>query len=192
MQALTIGSSLKGWSMDKMPDPKSMAKQLRSELSNRKIDITHSAALEIVARQFGLNDWNTLSAQMGSKTSKDGVQCEAPCPILRIFDEEKAKEYYVGFLGFKIDWEHRFEENFPLYCQISRGNLILHLSGHHGDASPGSSVFVRMSGLKELHQELLAKDYKHAKPGIVEQSWGYEMKIADPFSNTIRFSENKK
>ncbi len=28
-------------------------------------------------------------------------------PILRIFDEAKAKEFYVGFLGFKVDWEHR-------------------------------------------------------------------------------------
>ena len=28
-------------------------------------------------------------------------------PILRIFDEAKAREFYVGFLGFKIDWEHR-------------------------------------------------------------------------------------
>ena len=30
-------------------------------------------------------------------------------PILRIFDEAKAKEFYVAFLGFKVDWEHRFE-----------------------------------------------------------------------------------
>jgi GNAT superfamily N-acetyltransferase len=27
-------------------------------------------------------------------------------PILRIFDEAEAKEFYVDFLGFKIDWEH--------------------------------------------------------------------------------------
>jgi catechol 2,3-dioxygenase-like lactoylglutathione lyase family enzyme len=30
-------------------------------------------------------------------------------PILRIFDEAKAREFYVDFLGFKVDWEHRFE-----------------------------------------------------------------------------------
>jgi catechol 2,3-dioxygenase-like lactoylglutathione lyase family enzyme len=36
-------------------------------------------------------------------------------PILRIFDEAKAKEFYVDFLGFKVDWEHRFEETLPLY-----------------------------------------------------------------------------
>ena len=177
--------------MDNMPDAKSMAKSLRSELNARKIEITHSAALEIVARQFGLNDWNTLSAKISPESAKLDLQFESPCPILRIFDEEKAKEYYIGFLGFKIDWEHRFEENYPLYCQISRGKLVLHLSGHHGDASPGSSVFVNMKGLAHFQKELLVKEYKHAKPAIVEQPWGFEMKITDPFNNSIRFSENK-
>lgn len=177
--------------MDNMPDVKSMAKSLRSELNARKIEITHSAALEIVARQFGLNDWNTLAAKISPEIAKPNVQFESPCPILRIFDEEKAKEYYIGFLGFTIDWEHRFEDNFPLYCQISRGKLVLHLSGHHGDASPGSSVFVSMKGLEVFQKELLAKEYKHAKPAIVEQPWGFEMKITDPFNNSIRFSEEK-
>ena len=30
-------------------------------------------------------------------------------PILRILDETKAKQFYIDFLGFKIDWEHRVE-----------------------------------------------------------------------------------
>jgi hypothetical protein len=30
-------------------------------------------------------------------------------PILRIFSVEKAKEFYCGFLGFTVDWEHRFD-----------------------------------------------------------------------------------
>jgi catechol 2,3-dioxygenase-like lactoylglutathione lyase family enzyme len=38
-------------------------------------------------------------------------------PILRIFDEAKALEFYVDFLGFKVDWQHRFEANFPLYLK---------------------------------------------------------------------------
>lgn len=29
-------------------------------------------------------------------------------PILRIFDEKKASEFYVDVLGFTVDWEHRF------------------------------------------------------------------------------------
>jgi catechol 2,3-dioxygenase-like lactoylglutathione lyase family enzyme len=39
-------------------------------------------------------------------------------PILRIFSVDKAKEFYLDFLGFKLDWEHRFGDNFPLYAQV--------------------------------------------------------------------------
>ena len=37
-----------------------------------------------------------------------------PVPILRSFDENKATEFYVDFLGFTIDWKHRFEATLPL------------------------------------------------------------------------------
>jgi catechol 2,3-dioxygenase-like lactoylglutathione lyase family enzyme len=67
-------------------------------------------------------------------------------PILRIFDVDKAKEFYVGFLGFHVDWEARFDETAPLYFQISSDGLLLHLSEHHGDACPGSTVTVQVTG----------------------------------------------
>ena len=49
-------------------------------------------------------------------------------PVLRMFDIRKAKEFYVDFLGFKVDWEHRFEPELPLYMQVSRGDCLLHSS----------------------------------------------------------------
>jgi catechol 2,3-dioxygenase-like lactoylglutathione lyase family enzyme len=42
-------------------------------------------------------------------------------PILRSYDEGKAREFYVDWLGFKVDWEHRFAPDTPLYMQVSRG-----------------------------------------------------------------------
>ena len=39
-------------------------------------------------------------------------------PILRIFDEAKAREFYVEFLGFTVDWEHRFEPDLPLHASV--------------------------------------------------------------------------
>ncbi|EGH41168.1 hypothetical protein PSYPI_01542, partial [Pseudomonas syringae pv. pisi str. 1704B] len=62
-------------------------------------------------------------------------------PILRIFDERKAREFYIDFLGFSIEFEHRFEADLPLYLGISRNGLNLHLSEHHGDACPGAAGF---------------------------------------------------
>ena len=45
-------------------DSKLMAKSLRAALAERGIDITHSDSLEIVARQFGVENWNILSARI--------------------------------------------------------------------------------------------------------------------------------
>ena len=68
-------------------------------------------------------------------------------PVLRIVDVAKAKEFYLDFLGFRIDWEHRFADDAPVYMQIARGDLVLHLSEHHGDGSPGATVYVCTTGL---------------------------------------------
>jgi hypothetical protein len=65
-------------------------------------------------------------------------------PILRIFSVEKAKEFYVDYLGFEIDWEHRFGDNFPLYMQVSLGALVLHLSEHHVEETPWRSISVTL------------------------------------------------
>lgn len=109
-------------------------------------------------------------------------------PILRIFDEAKAREFYVGFLGFAVEWEHRFEEGMPLYAQISRDEVVLHLSEHHGDASPGASVRIETDVLDDYHRQLLAANYKYARPGIERMPWGTrEMRVTDPFGNRLTF-----
>jgi hypothetical protein len=114
-------------------------------------------------------------------------------PILRIFDEAKAREFYLDFLGFHSDWEHRFEPDLPLYMQVSRGGLVLHLSEHHGDACPGSTVFVRLTGIEELHAELTAKHYKYLRPGIEIAPWNAKcMEVTDPFGNRLRFNGDVK
>ena len=115
----------------------------------------------------------------------------ATVPILRIFDEQKARDFYLGFLGFAVDWEHRFEPGMPLYMQVSLGGCTLHLSEHHGDACPGSTVFLRVSGLTEYHAEISAKGYKYYRPGIETTFYGSKcMEVGDPFGNRLRFDES--
>ena len=113
-------------------------------------------------------------------------------PIFRIFSESKAKEFYLDFLGFTLEWEHRFEDNFPLYAQIRRDDLVIHLSEHHGDATPGSTMFVPVRDVTTLQRELQAKNYTYAKPGVEDLPWGLNMEVADPFGNRIRFCELSK
>ena len=113
----------------------------------------------------------------------------SPIPLLRIFDEAKAREFYVDFLGFKVDWEHRFEPGMPLYMQVSRDGCVLHLTEHFGDASPGAAMRIGVQDIDALHAELIAKAYKHARPGIESMPWGTrDMAIADPFGNRLVFS----
>jgi len=114
-------------------------------------------------------------------------------PIFRIFDVEKAREFYVGFLGFTVDWEHRFDERAPLYMQVSRDGLVLHLSEHHGDACPGSTIFVGLHDLDGFHRDITAKGYGYMRPGIELMPWDARiMEVIDPFGNRIRFGEARR
>lgn len=115
------------------------------------------------------------------------MQLSPAIPLIRIFDEAKAREFYVGFLGFEFEWEHRFEPGLPLYAQIRRSDLVLHLTGHHGDATPGSTTFVRVDDIDALQRELIAKNYPNMRPGVNEQPWGRMMEVIDPFGNRLRF-----
>jgi hypothetical protein len=117
---------------------------------------------------------------------------EPPIPTLRMFSIEKAKEFYLSYLGFSWDWDHRFHDNAPLFAQISRGRAVLRLSEHHGDGSPGLHLTIPMQGIDAYHAELNAKNYRYMRPGIEDAPWGARLlTVYDPFNNRITFSEAK-
>jgi hypothetical protein len=109
-------------------------------------------------------------------------------PILRSFDEGKAREFYIDWLGFEVDWEHRFEPGTPLYMQVSRGDCVLNISEHHGDATPGSAVRILVDELEAFHAELQTRPYKNYRPGLEDQPWGNrEMTVQDGSGNKLIF-----
>jgi len=111
-------------------------------------------------------------------------------PMLRIYSVEKAREFYLDFLGFSVDWEHRFDEAAPLYMQVSRGGLTLHLTEHHGDCTPGSAVFLEIQGLDDFHREITSRSYRYLRPGIEDAFWNARlMTLLDPFGNRLLFNE---
>jgi catechol 2,3-dioxygenase-like lactoylglutathione lyase family enzyme len=112
-------------------------------------------------------------------------------PVLRMFDIRKAREFYLDFLGFKLDFEHRFEPDLPLYMGISLSSVVMHLSEHHGDCAPGAKVMIETMGLADYQAALLAKRYGYARPGLERQPWGATtLTVTDPFYNCLVFSEN--
>jgi catechol 2,3-dioxygenase-like lactoylglutathione lyase family enzyme len=118
-------------------------------------------------------------------------------PVLRIFDYDKAVEFYVNWLGFKIDWEHEFEPGTtPKFLQVSLRDVVLHLSEHHGDGTPGTHIHIEeFTELKAYHQLLNDKKYKYGRPGLQVPEWDENsvyMTVHDPFGNQLIFSERVK
>ena len=119
------------------------------------------------------------------------LKIEEVIPILRIFDEAKAREFYLDFLGFTVDWENRLEPDTPIYMQISRGKIILHLSEHSGDCSPGATIVIEIKNIEEYYQELSQKNYRYNRPNIEIAPWNAKvMEVIDPFSNRLRFNQD--
>ena len=52
-------------------DYKTHAKRLRDALAAEGVSLSHGKALDIVARQNGARDWNTLSASANDKTAPE-------------------------------------------------------------------------------------------------------------------------
>lgn len=118
------------------------------------------------------------------------MQATQIIPILRIFDVDKAMEFYVGWLGFHIDWQHRFEPGTPLYMQVSCGGVLLHLSEHHGDSTPGAKIFIECTGVRELQKELMDKNYNYGRPCLEKEPWNsISVTVIDPFMNRLAFNE---
>jgi catechol 2,3-dioxygenase-like lactoylglutathione lyase family enzyme len=113
----------------------------------------------------------------------------APTPILRSFDEARAKAFYLDFLGFSLEFEHRFADWAPLYMGVRKGDCVLHISEHYGDATPGAAVRIPVDDVAAYAAELRAKEFGNSRPGEPpETPWGTrEITIADPASNRLTF-----
>lgn len=110
-------------------------------------------------------------------------------PILRSFDEQRTKRFYVDFLGFEILFEHRFEPRMPLYLGLQKDECRLHLSEHHGDAAPGARVRIPVDDVKVYAKSLREKGFENTRPGEPElMDWGsWEITVHDPSSNRLTF-----
>lgn len=162
-------------------DPRAMASRLRARLAANDIEITHSQALELVAGQLGYRDWNTCAA------ASNATPAPVTIPILRTFPGDEARRFYVDFLGFTVDWEHRFGAGMPLYQQVSRAGCVLHLSEHHGDATPGSAVRIEIPDVRRLQRRLAASSVYPLRIGLDREPWGDDLVVPDPFGNRVVF-----
>ena len=115
-------------------------------------------------------------------------------PTLGIGSYDEAMPFYLEFLGFRVDFEHRRDAGSPVYMGISRGVspgidrgfLALHLTEH---AVPlGAAVLLDVERVHDLYHDLRAKDPALAAE-LVDKPWGKsELHLHDPFGNHLTFT----
>ena len=179
-------------------EAKAMAKSLRTALAAKGVSLSHSECLELVSKQIGFDEWNMLSAKIALETGErsppppasPSISLQPAVPVLKIASAADAKEFYIDFLGFKFDWGwSETDDKRPLYAQISRSDVSLHLSTYGADRGT-TELLIRMTGLDAFHAELSCKT--HEFPLTVRQTPDdrREIQVTDPLGNRLRFSEN--
>ena len=107
-----------------------------------------------------------------------------------LHDHPDARQFYLDWLGFRLDWEHRTGPGGPRYLQVSRGPVVLHLTEHYGDCSPGAKAFIKTDDVEALHRELATRPNPNMRPGVDWAPWNAKvMEVIDPFGNRLCFNQ---
>lgn len=112
-------------------------------------------------------------------------------PQLRMTNWDRTRTFYVDGLGFTVQWEHRFEPNFPVFAEVSREGLALFLTEHAGDCQPGGAAYIVLDDVDAFYQEIVGRGIQPAE-APEEAPWGVrEMLVVDPDGNRLRFANPK-
>lgn len=108
-------------------DAKIMAKALREELARRNTALSHGECLDVVARQFGLENWNILAARLNEPPAPAGVSALVP-PAGWIVSGSKPHLYEAGVdpdmrrgSGQAVLIRCRYAEDDPAYMVMEKG-----------------------------------------------------------------------
>jgi hypothetical protein len=121
------------------------------------------------------------SRQDGAQSEQSGRMPSEAIPVLRVIDADSTSEWYRR-LGFKREWEHRFEPSLPAFVSLVRDHgTRVFLSEHTGDAPPDGLLYLRLSDVGAVAREFGVE--------AVEQPWGSEVRLTDPDGNQVRVGE---
>lgn len=105
------------------------------------------------------------------------MMAEQLVPIFRVTDALETAKWYAR-LGFELEGEHRFAPGMPVYAFLRRGEILLHLSEHAGDARPNSLVYFYVDDVDAVAAEFGVE--------VVNQPWCREVPLTDPDGNRLR------
>ena len=121
---------------------------------------------------------------MSHATSTRATRLERIIPILRVSDLAASLRWYASALGFSADWESGF------MASVSRDRLAIML-WQGGQGHPGGWVWVGVDDIKPLAADLAARGVALLLPPT-NFSWAYELRVADPDGNVLRFGSDPK
>lgn len=106
-------------------------------------------------------------------------------PTLRMTQYKKSRDFYVGCLGFQVDWEHRFEPGFPVFMQVSRDGLAFFLTEHTGDCPVGGLIHLYVPDVDAWFSEFRRKGVQVQEPPDEYLQGLRSMTILDPDGNKL-------
>lgn len=98
-------------------------------------------------------------------------------PILRIRDAERSLAWWAR-LGFTEEFRHQFEDGFPWYIGIKRGDSVIHLSQHEGDARGPGLVYLWVEDVDAVAAEFGVE--------VQDMPWARDCEVTDPDGNRVR------
>jgi len=109
-------------------DAKAMAQTLREALSAKSVTLTHSEALELIAKVLGCRDWNALAARIQSSNGQTELRAEPPLPgptgrpvRQKIAVDAAILDDYAGF--------YQLDDNSVFTVTREADHLLTHLTG---------------------------------------------------------------
>ena len=108
-------------------------------------------------------------------------------PALRTLRYETSGPFYTKGLGFEVEWEHRFEPDFPVFVSLIRDGMRIFLTEHTGDCQVGGLVHFYIPNVDALYDELRNRGIPVTEPPNDFLPSLRTMTVTDPDGNQLRF-----
>ncbi|MEM9484219.1 MAG: glyoxalase superfamily protein [Cyanobacteria bacterium P01_F01_bin.116] len=108
-------------------------------------------------------------------------------PVIGVKSYEEAVEYYIGWLGFTIEWEWRQAPGNPVVMQIVRDGVAIQLIEGQ-EPPPNTWIQILLDDIVSFAEEL---NLKRANSVTLDDNFPYVRQIStnDPFGNLLVFEQ---
>jgi catechol 2,3-dioxygenase-like lactoylglutathione lyase family enzyme len=110
---------------------------------------------------------------------------ECVVPILRVRSLPASVDYYVGVLGFTVDWQEP-----EAMASVSRDGCAVMLC-EGGQGNPGTWVWIGVRDAATLFDEYRKKGAT-IRLAPTNYRWAYEMQVEDPDGHVLRFGSEPR